>query len=62
VQKPSLRILRGLCTALDDPAGVIAHRASALERVHPLLEDWQRAGQRLADLEARGCVSLTSCS
>ena len=27
--------------------------AGALERVHLLLEDWQHAGQRLADTEAR---------
>jgi transposase len=38
-QKPSLRILRALFTALGDPAGVIAHRAGALERVQLLLED-----------------------
>jgi hypothetical protein len=29
-QKPCLRIVRGLFTALSDPAGVIAHRAGAL--------------------------------
>jgi len=52
-QKPSLRILRALFTALADPAGVIAHRSGALERVQLLLEDWQHAGQRLSDTEAR---------
>src|SRR5512146_40776 len=40
-QKPCLRIVRGLFTALADPAGVIAHRPGALERVALLLEDWQ---------------------
>ena len=52
-QKPSLRILGALFAALADPAGVIAHRTGALERVQLLLEDWQHAGQRLADTEAR---------
>jgi transposase len=52
-QKPSLRILRGLFTALADPAGVIAHRAGALERVQLLLEDWQHTKRRLADTEVR---------
>ncbi len=32
-QKPALRIVRGIFAALTDPAGVIAHRAGALERV-----------------------------
>jgi hypothetical protein len=49
-----------LCTALDDPAGVIAHRASALERVHPRLEDWLHAAQRLADLESRAGLRFVS--
>jgi transposase len=57
-QKPSLRILRALFAALADPAGVIAHRSGALERVQLLLEDWQHAGQRLADTEARMAVVL----
>ena len=39
-QKPCLRIVRGLFAALADPAGVIAHRPGALERVQLLLEDW----------------------
>jgi transposase len=38
-QKPALRILRGLFASLADPAGMIAHRAGALERVQLLLED-----------------------
>src|SRR6266705_48778 len=32
---------RGLFTALCNPAGVIAHRAGALERVALLAEDWR---------------------
>jgi transposase len=52
-QKPSLRILRRLFAALDHPAGVIAHRTGALERVQLLLEDWAYAHQRLADTETR---------
>src|SRR4030095_14935911 len=57
-QKPSLRILRALFAALADPAGVIAPRSGALARVQLLLGDWQHAGQRLADTEARMAVVL----
>jgi transposase len=49
---PSLRIARALF-ALIDPAGVLAHRLGALERVQLLLEDWQHTKRRLADTEAR---------
>lgn len=52
-QKPCRRILRHLFTALADRAGVIAHRAGALERVQLLLEDWRTAHDRLADTEQR---------
>jgi transposase len=52
-QKPSLRILRKLFAALDDPRGVIAHRRGALERVRLLLGDWMDNQHRLADAEAR---------
>ena len=52
-QKPCLRIMRTLFAALDDPAGVTAHRAGALERVQLLLEDWRYAHQRLDDTETR---------
>jgi transposase len=52
-QKPCLRIVRGLFTALADPAGVIAHRPGALERVQLLAEDWQHAQDRLAETERR---------
>ena len=52
-QKPCLRIVRGLFTALADPAGVIAHRPGTLERVALLLEDWQLTKSRLAQAEQR---------
>jgi transposase len=52
-QKPSLRIVRNLFTALDDPHGVIAHRRGALERVQLLLGDWADNQRRLADTETR---------
>jgi transposase len=52
-QKPCLRIIGGVFAALADPAGVIAHRPGALERVALLLEDRQHAQERLADTEQR---------
>jgi transposase len=52
-QRPSLRILRTLFTALTDPAGVLAHRPGALERVQLLLEDWHDTQRKLADTEQR---------
>jgi transposase len=52
-QKPCLRIVRGLFAALSDPAGVIAHRAGALERVQLVLEDWQLTKTRLTQAEQR---------
>lgn len=52
-QRPSLRILRGLFAALDDPTGVLAHRLGAFERIGFLLADWQHTKRRLADTEHR---------
>jgi transposase len=52
-QQPSLRIARNIFTALADPAGVIAHRRGALERVALVLEDWAVDQQRLAETERR---------
>jgi transposase len=52
-QKPSLRILRNMFTALADPAGVIAHRRGGLERVQLLLTDWDHNQHKLTDTEAR---------
>lgn len=52
-QKPCLRILRKLFAALGDPAGVIAHRRGALERVGLLLEDWTEDHRKLSQTEER---------
>ena len=52
-QKPALRILRRMFTALADPAGVTAARAGALERMQLLLVAWQHSQRRLADVETR---------
>ena len=52
-QRPSLRIARNLYAALADPAGVVAHRRGALERVALVLEDWAVDQQRLAETERR---------
>ena len=47
------RIITRLYVALSDPAGLVAHRRGALERVELLLEDWRTTRDRLADVEAR---------
>ena len=47
-RKPCLRIVRKLFTALADSAGVIAHRAGALERVPLLPRTGETHQQRLA--------------
>lgn len=52
-QKPCLRIVRKLYSALADPTGVLAHRRGALERVQLLLEDWAETQRRLVDTETR---------
>jgi transposase len=52
-QKPCLRIVRKLFTALVDPTGVLAHRRGALERVQLLLEDWAETQRKLTDTEHR---------
>ena len=52
-KKPTLRIVRALFAALADPAGVLAHRRGALERVQLLLEDWRDNQRKLADTEQR---------
>jgi transposase len=48
-----LRIVGYLFAALADPAGVVAHRRGALERVAFLLQDWQLAAAKLTDTESR---------
>jgi transposase len=52
-RKPCLRIVRNLFAALADPAGVIAHRPGALERVALLLEDWDLTQARMSQTEQR---------
>ena len=57
-QKPCLRIVRKLFTALADPTGVLAHRRGALERVQLVLEDWADTHRKIADTETRMTVVL----
>ena len=57
-QKPYLRIVRKLFTALADTTGVVAHRRGALERVQLLLEDWADNQRKLADTETRMTAAL----
>ncbi|MEZ0494092.1 IS110 family transposase [Kineococcus sp. TBRC 1896] len=52
-EKPGLRITRNLFAALDDRAGVIAHRRGALERVEFLLADWLETRRRRLEVEQR---------
>ena len=52
-RRPCLRIVRGVFAALADPAGVIAHRRGALERVALLLEDWLLTAKRVGQAEQR---------
>ena len=52
-QRPCLRIVRRLFAALDDPAGVLAHRPAAFERIAWVIEDWDHAKTSLADTETR---------
>lgn len=51
--RPCLRIVRRLFAALDDRAGVIAHRSAVFERLEWTLADWDAARAKLADVEAR---------
>jgi transposase len=60
-RRPWLRIARNLFTALADPAGVLAHRRGALERVALVLEDWETDKRQLAETEReteRGMVAV----
>ena len=57
-QKPCLRIARNLYAALSDPAGVLAHRPGALERVQLVLADWADTQRKLADTETRMTAAL----
>jgi transposase len=57
-QKPSLRIARNLFAAIEDTAGVIAHRRGAFERVQLLVEDWTHNQRKLVDTEQRMAAVL----
>ena len=52
-QRPCLRIVRTLFTALSDPAGVLPHRPAAFERIAWVIADWDHAKTALVDTEAR---------
>ncbi len=52
-QRPCLRIVRKLFTALSDPAGVLAHRPAAFERIAWVIDDWDHAKTALVDTETR---------
>ena len=52
-QRPCLRIVRKVFTALTDTAGVLAHRPAAFERIVWVIEDWDLAKTKLVDAEAR---------
>ncbi|MEO6509944.1 MAG: transposase, partial [Nocardioides sp.] len=52
-QRPCLRIVRKLFTALADPAGVLSHRPAALERIAWVIDDWDHAKTSLVDTETR---------
>jgi transposase len=59
-QRPCLRIVRRLFTALSDEAGVLAHRPAAFERIAWVIADWDHAKTGLADTEARMVSVLDS--
>jgi transposase len=52
-QRPCLRIVRKVFAALSDPAGVLAHRPAAFERIAWVIDDWDHARAKLADTETR---------
>jgi hypothetical protein len=45
--------VRRLFAALEDQAGVVAHRPAVFERLEWTLSDWDAARAKLADVEAR---------
>ena len=52
-QRPCLRILRKVFAAVSDPAGVLAHRPAAFERIAWVISDWDHAKTSLVDTETR---------
>ena len=51
--RPCLRIVRRLFAALEDTAGVLAHRPAVFERLEWTLADWDDARAKLENVEAR---------
>ncbi len=51
--RPCLRIVRKVYVALADRAGVLDHRAGALERAEWVLSDWDTARAQQVDVETR---------
>jgi transposase len=51
--RPCLPIARRMFAALEDRAGVLAHRPAVFERLEWTLADWDAASAKLADVEAR---------
>ena len=51
--RPWLPIVRRLFTALEDRAGVLAHRPAVFEQLDWTLADWEDARAKLTDIEAR---------
>jgi transposase len=56
--RPCLPIARRLFAALDDRAGVLAHRPAVFERIEWTLTDWDDARAKLTDVEARMAAVL----
>lgn len=52
-QRRSLRILRAVWAAAQQPGGVERERPAALERARDAIRDWHRALDELADVETR---------
>ena len=51
--RPCLRIVRRLFAALDDSAGVLAHRPAVFERLEWTMADWDDARGKLVAVEER---------
>jgi transposase len=51
--RPCLRIVRSVFAALEDQAGVVAHRPAVFERLEWTLADWDEDRAKLTEIEAR---------
>jgi len=56
--RPCLRIVNKLWAALDDPAGVEAHRRGGFERIGWILDDWDAARANQVEVEHRMVQAL----